>query len=259
MCRAIGAQTNTIGIGNAHTFWLYAVLNFLFIGFTWAFVPETRGVTLGADNVVIVEGTRAALALISDILIDPGDAVAVEDPGYGAIREAVAASGGNVVPVPLDGEGFDVARAPRTARFAYVTPSHQYPTGVVMGLRRRLDLLAPREFRIADLGGGGDIAADPDQVAAQGKVVDHPRVVGGVGGRRGAVDHVGQVADAAQVLERGVALELFSQQDRLGQVASAHMGLDGGVQPAVERLEEVRRLEGVAQPLIGGVVIEQHA
>jgi GntR family transcriptional regulator/MocR family aminotransferase len=44
--------------------------------------------------------------------------------------------------VPLDGEGFDVARAPRTARFAYVTPSHQYPTGVVMGLRRRLDLLA---------------------------------------------------------------------------------------------------------------------
>jgi GntR family transcriptional regulator/MocR family aminotransferase len=107
-----------------------------------AHLRQTRGVTLGAENVVIVEGTRAALALISDILVDPSDAVAVEDPGYGAIRDAVAASGGNVVPVPLDGEGFDVARAPRAARFAYVTPSHQYPTGVVMGLRRRLDLLA---------------------------------------------------------------------------------------------------------------------
>jgi GntR family transcriptional regulator / MocR family aminotransferase len=107
-----------------------------------AHLRQTRGVTLGADNVVIVEGTRAALAAIAEMLVDPGDAVAVEDPGYGAMRDAVAAAGGVVVPVPLDAEGFDIARAPRSARFAYVTPSHQYPTGVVMGLRRRLDLLA---------------------------------------------------------------------------------------------------------------------
>ena len=107
-----------------------------------AHVRQTRGVTLGADNVVIVDGTRAALALIADVLIDPGDAVAVEDPGYEAMRNAVAAAGGVTIPVPLDGEGFDVARAPRSARLAYVTPSHQYPTGVVMGVRRRLDLIA---------------------------------------------------------------------------------------------------------------------
>jgi GntR family transcriptional regulator/MocR family aminotransferase len=103
---------------------------------------QTRGVTLGADNVIVVEGTRAALALIADVLVDPGDPVAVEDPGYSAMRDAVAAAGGRLVPVPLDADGFDVARAPAQAGLAYVTPSHQYPTGVVMGLRRRLELLA---------------------------------------------------------------------------------------------------------------------
>ena len=103
---------------------------------------QTRGVTLGAANVVVTEGTRAALALIADVLLDPGDVVAIEDPGYGAMRDAVAAAGGTIVPVAVDEDGFDVARAPASARFAYVTPSHQYPTGVVMGLRRRLELLA---------------------------------------------------------------------------------------------------------------------
>ncbi|HEY0381625.1 MAG TPA: PLP-dependent aminotransferase family protein [Candidatus Elarobacter sp.] len=107
-----------------------------------AHLRQTRGVTLGADNVVVVEGTRAALALIADVLVDPGAPVAAEDPGYFAMRDAVGAAGGTVVPVAVDDEGFDVARAPADARLAYVTPSHQYPTGVVMGLRRRLELLA---------------------------------------------------------------------------------------------------------------------
>ncbi len=103
---------------------------------------QTRGVTLGANNVIVVEGTRAALALIADVLVDPGDPVAVEDPGYSAMRDAVVAAGGALVPVALDDDGFDVAHAPADARLAYATPSHQYPTGVVMGLRRRLELLA---------------------------------------------------------------------------------------------------------------------
>ena len=106
-----------------------------------AHLRQTRGVALGADNVIVVEGTRAALALIADVLLDPGDVLAIEDPGYAAMRDAAAAAGAVSVAVPLDGEGFDVARAPNEARLAYVTPSHQYPTGVVMGLRRRLELL----------------------------------------------------------------------------------------------------------------------
>ena len=103
---------------------------------------QTRGVTLGADNIVLVEGTRAALALITDVLVDPGDVVALEDPGYSAARAAFASAGGRTVAVPVDDDGFDPGRAPAAARVAYVTPSHQYPAGVVMGLRRRLELLA---------------------------------------------------------------------------------------------------------------------
>ncbi|HEY0613399.1 MAG TPA: PLP-dependent aminotransferase family protein [Candidatus Elarobacter sp.] len=102
---------------------------------------QTRGVALGAANIVIVEGTRAALALIADLLLDPDDVFAMEDPGYAAMRDAAHAAGARIVPVPVDEEGFDVAAAPGGAKLAYVTPSHQYPTGVVMGLRRRLELL----------------------------------------------------------------------------------------------------------------------
>jgi GntR family transcriptional regulator / MocR family aminotransferase len=103
---------------------------------------QTRGVAHGAENVIVAEGTRTALALIADVLLDPGDVLAIEDPGYAAMREAASAAGAAIAGVPLDGDGFDVARAPADARLAYVTPSHQYPTGVVMGLRRRLELLA---------------------------------------------------------------------------------------------------------------------
>src|SRR5207244_1869815 len=109
------------------------------------------------------------------------------------------------------------------------------------------------------LGGGGDLPADADEVAAQGQVVDGAGVVRRVGGRRRAVDQDGQIADAAQLLERRVAAELFGKEDRLSQLTLANLGLDGGEQALVERLEEVPRLQVVAQPFEGGVVVEQGA
>lgn len=77
-------------------------------------------------------------------MLNPGDAVWCEDPGYPAARTTLALAGVRVEPVPVDEDGVDVdagiRRAP-AARAAYVTPSHQFPTGSVMGLGRRLRLL----------------------------------------------------------------------------------------------------------------------
>src|SRR3546814_12221408 len=74
----------------------------------------------------------------------PRDVVAVENPGYRAAGHAFAVAGADVRGVPVDGDGLDCAAlgALSHCRLAYVTPSHQYPTGVVMSLPRRLELLA---------------------------------------------------------------------------------------------------------------------
>jgi len=109
-----------------------------------AYLGAARAVTCDADQVLIVSGAQQALDLAARVLIDPGDTVWIEDPGYSGIRGALVAAGATLVPVPVDGEGLNVAagraRADR-ARLAIVTPSHQYPLGFTMTLARRLELL----------------------------------------------------------------------------------------------------------------------
>jgi GntR family transcriptional regulator/MocR family aminotransferase len=104
----------------------------------------SRGVTATPEQIVVVSGARQAIHLCAHTLLDPGDEVWCEDPGYLEARAAFALAGARPAPVPVDADGLDVARAAaRTphARAAYVTPSHQFPTGSVMGLGRRLRLL----------------------------------------------------------------------------------------------------------------------
>jgi GntR family transcriptional regulator/MocR family aminotransferase len=103
-----------------------------------------RGVRCDAGQVVIVAGSQQALDLAARVLLDPGDAVWMEDPGYQGARAAFAAAGTRIVPVPVDGEGLDVAAGvarEANAAMVYVSPSHQYPLGVTMSLSRRLALL----------------------------------------------------------------------------------------------------------------------
>jgi len=104
----------------------------------------TRGVHCTAEQVVITTGTQQALARLAMLLLDPGDAAWIEDPGYLGARRALLAAGARLVPVPVDPAGIDVdtgiARH-RNARLAYVSPSHQFPTGVTMSLERRFRLL----------------------------------------------------------------------------------------------------------------------
>jgi GntR family transcriptional regulator / MocR family aminotransferase len=99
-------------------------------------------VEASADDIVITGGTQQALDLITRVLLAPGDTIAVEEPGYGPPRLLFDAMGYRVVGVPVDNEGLVVTALPRGARVVYVTPSHQYPLGVVMTLPRRQALLA---------------------------------------------------------------------------------------------------------------------
>ncbi|MBQ1066484.1 PLP-dependent aminotransferase family protein, partial [Micromonospora sp. D75] len=82
-----------------------------------------------------------ALDLIARVVLEPGDRVAVEEPGYPPARRLFAGHGARVVPVPVDDQGLDVRALPGDARLVYVTPSHQFPLGVRMSPARRAALL----------------------------------------------------------------------------------------------------------------------
>jgi GntR family transcriptional regulator / MocR family aminotransferase len=116
------------------------------------YLTQFRGVRAHADQVLVFSSTSQALHACFLLLVDPGQQIWVEDPGYPGARAAAALVGAKVVPVPVDDEGICVAAgkklAPR-ARLAYVTPAHQYPTGAMLTLARRRELLAWAEERDA--------------------------------------------------------------------------------------------------------------
>ncbi|MGK5025120.1 PLP-dependent aminotransferase family protein [Janthinobacterium sp. RB2R34] len=108
------------------------------------YLQASRGVRCTPQQIVITSGSQQALFLLSTILLAPGDAAWMESPGYRGASATLRAAGAQVFPVPVDGEGLDVAygaaHCPH-AKLAYVTPSHQLPLGVSMSLPRRLALL----------------------------------------------------------------------------------------------------------------------
>ncbi len=109
-----------------------------------SYLGMVRAVRCAPEQVIVVGGSQQALDLAARLLVDPGDAVWFEEPGYLGARAALTGAGGRVIPVPVDHEGLDVATGERQApdaRMAYVTPSHHYPLGVTMSLARRLALL----------------------------------------------------------------------------------------------------------------------
>lgn len=109
-----------------------------------AHLRASRAVNCDAGQVIVTSGAQQALHLIAGVLLDRGDKVLIEDPGYLGARDVIEALGTVVVPVPLDDEGLDLdaaKRLGRNARLTYVTPSRQFPTGTTMSLSRRMGLL----------------------------------------------------------------------------------------------------------------------
>ena len=107
-------------------------------------LSTVRGLPVDAGQIIITSGAQAALDLCAQLLGDHGDTVWVENPGYLAARVAFGLAGLRVHDVPVDDEGLapgeDDWRG-HPPRLIMVTPSHQYPTGRVMSLPRRLALI----------------------------------------------------------------------------------------------------------------------
>jgi len=108
------------------------------------YLRTARAVRCETDQVMVVSGSQQALSLIARVLVEPGRPVWVEEPGYGGARDVFRLRSARLVPVPVDEEGMIVSagieKCPE-ASAAYVTPSHQYPLGMVMSASRRLQLL----------------------------------------------------------------------------------------------------------------------
>jgi GntR family transcriptional regulator/MocR family aminotransferase len=105
-------------------------------------IGVSRAVAATQDDVLITNGTQQAIDIIGRVLVEPGDCVAVEEPGYRPTRRVFESLGARVVGVPVDEEGLVVAALPDDARMVYVTPSHQFPLGMSMSMQRRMGLLA---------------------------------------------------------------------------------------------------------------------
>jgi GntR family transcriptional regulator/MocR family aminotransferase len=108
------------------------------------YLAAARGVNCTAEQIIIVSGIRQALTIVARLLLDPGDRVWLENPGYPGLRGPLVAAGAELVPVEVDGEGLALRAgqqaAPR-AKLICIAPSHQYPLGMTMSVARRLALL----------------------------------------------------------------------------------------------------------------------
>ena len=109
-----------------------------------AHISVTRGLRCSADRIVVTSGAQQAFDILFRLVLDPGDAAWMEEPGYLDVRGALIGAGARIVPVAVDAQGLVVAdgvRLARDAKLAVVSPSHQYPTGVTLSATRRAALV----------------------------------------------------------------------------------------------------------------------
>ena len=109
-----------------------------------AHLKTARGARCSADQVIITTGAQQGLSLIGSVLLEPGDPVWMEDPGYTSARGLFEYYRAKLIPVPVDERGLNFQVLPKSIdspKLIYVTPSHQYPLGVTMSLARRLSLI----------------------------------------------------------------------------------------------------------------------
>jgi len=112
-----------------------------------------RGVHVHIDQIILTTGAQHSIDLIAQALLNEGETVSVEDPGFPAAWMALKYRRMNVVPVPVDEYGLQVEHIHPQSKLAFVTPSHQCAVGVIMSEPRRQQLLhmaAQHQFWIVE-------------------------------------------------------------------------------------------------------------
>jgi GntR family transcriptional regulator/MocR family aminotransferase len=145
------------------------------------YLGRRRGLAVDPEDVVVVSGTQQALDLCARVLLEPGDRAVIEDPHYQGALQSLLAIGAKVTAVPVDADGIDTARLPVDgARLAVVTPSHQFPSGAVLALPRRLALLdwaARHGVWLVEDDYDGEFRYDGRPIAALKSLDRHDRVI----------------------------------------------------------------------------------
>ncbi|MGF1609588.1 MAG: PLP-dependent aminotransferase family protein [Kiloniellales bacterium] len=207
------------------------------------YLQAVRGLVCEAEQVLITAGGQQALDLTARLLLDPGDAVWIEEPGFPGLRGALTAAGARLTPVPVDGEGLDVAAGLRLApdaRLVAVTPSHQYPLGVTMSLPRRLALL--------------DWARETGAWILEDDYDSEYRFAGRPLAALQGLD-AGRSGGAGQVIYVGTFSKVLFPSLRLGYLV-VPPGLVASLQRARESLDDHPSL--IAQPALAAFIEEGH-
>ena len=134
-CRGLSRATMAYGNGMGYLPFREVIAEYL---------NTSRGVRCDASQILVTSGSQQALQLSAQVLLNPGDRVLVEEPGYPGARVALLSAGARLIPQPVDQEGMTPAKLKNDARapsLAYVTASHQYPLGMTMNAARRMSLL----------------------------------------------------------------------------------------------------------------------
>jgi GntR family transcriptional regulator/MocR family aminotransferase len=145
------------------------------------YLMHSRGIQAAPEQILIVNGFQQAVTLTARVLIDEGDAVVMEDPRYFLAEQALTAHGARILSVPVDEHGMICAELPeQSPRLVYATPSHQYPTGSLLSLRRRRELLQYADAKqcwILEDDYDGDFRYDSKPLAALRSLASADRVI----------------------------------------------------------------------------------
>lgn len=185
------------------------------------YLTASRGVRAEADQIFILPTAQAALTLIAAVVLTPGDRVLTEDPGYPGAAAAFRAAGADVVGVRLDDQGMQRLNGGAAPRLIFTTPSHQHPTGRLMTIARRTELLAaaqPGKTWIIEDDYDGEFQYDSKPVPAlQGLDAS------------GCVFYVGTFSKAMTPEIRFGYLVVSASVARTVEIAQRHMGLIAAV------------------------------